>query len=106
MLFTLVRGRTIWTILYCLSVNSQWRFSMLFLMVKDFHWVQLLLYMGLRLAMSFHSGHSPVSASSRMGPMSLSFSRSVLKVAGSQPAVATAAIARIWLMSVLVLTLG
>jgi hypothetical protein len=55
--------------------------------------------------MSFHSGRCPVSTSCRMGPMSGSFSCSVLRATGFQPAPATTPMARICLTSVRASTL-
>jgi hypothetical protein len=76
MSFILLRGRIIWAIRDCPSVNSQLRSSMPFLTASDFHWAQQPLYVGLRLAISFRSSHCPAFT----------------WVAGSQLAAATAAI--------------
>jgi hypothetical protein len=75
-------------------VGSHWCFSMPFLTARDFHWAQWLLYVGPQSVMSFNSEHCLVSTSSKMGPMSGSFSCSVLRAAA-----ATAAIACTCLMS-------
>jgi hypothetical protein len=74
--------------------DSQFRSRTPFLTASDFHWVQYIFYVGLRSAMSFHSGHRPVSASCRMGPVSVSFRCSVLRTSGSQSTAGTADIAR------------
>jgi hypothetical protein len=97
--FTVLRGRTIWVIFDRPSADSQWRSTVPSLMVRDFHWAHQLLYVGLRSAMSFHSGRCPVSTSSRMEPMSWSFSCPVLRAPESQPAAATAAVSCSCLMS-------
>jgi hypothetical protein len=53
----------------------------------------------------FHSRRCPIFASSRMDPMSWSFSFSILRAAGCQPAVVTNAIAHTCIMSACTSTL-
>jgi hypothetical protein len=54
---------TIWAVLVLPSADSQWRSSTPSLITRDFHWVQQLLQMGLRSALSFHSGRCPAFTS-------------------------------------------
>jgi hypothetical protein len=64
-----------------------------FLTSSDYHWAQYLLYVGPWSALFFHSGHCLVPTSCRMGPISGSFSCSILRATGSQLAAATTALA-------------
>jgi hypothetical protein len=69
--FTLLGGRTIWSIFYQPSVDSQWPSSITFL--TGIPLGPVVFICGAQLAMYFYSGHCPASISSRMRPVSWSF---------------------------------